>query len=62
MSKAWFVFSYVLVVLFKGNSKLKTSKLVHINSSNQDQIVKNGKDQRLYPMKKKFKKSELLLG
>ena len=43
-SEAWFDFSYFLIVLFKGNFKFKTSKLVYINPSNQVQIVKNGED------------------
>ena len=42
MSKAWFDFSYVQVVLVKGHPKFKTSKLLHIIPGNQVQIVKNG--------------------
>ena len=44
--KAWFDFSYFLVLLFlfKGNFNLKTNKLVYVNPSNQVQIVINSKE------------------
>ena len=40
----WAIFTQLISL----TGPLKTSKLVHINHSNQVQIVKNGKDQRLY--------------